>query len=241
MSVSLRSVKSARFPVDPQRRAMIAKVQLGRKALQLHEDDYRAKLEELTGKRSAAGCSFAELGKVLDWMKSKGFTPIVASSVSSSHGSAPRRRAADHPSAKKARALWISLAQLGAVRDGRESALEAFGRRQLGVDALAWADQAMMFRLIEALKAIAERHGWSQSIEGVAADRQIWTLKLRLAEALRGKLLDAGRIDANASLGDLASIWRVHMGGVTKPAWTLDGLDRLNARLAAELKVCAEA
>lgn len=150
--------------LDPARRGMIAKVKIAQKELGIDDDTYRAMLERLTGKRSAADCDFAQLGKVLDELKVKGWTPKVV--AGGRMGTAPilsKPARADHPAARKARALWISLHQLGLVRDRRESALEAFAARQLKVERLQWADQGQVYKLIEALKAMAERAGWSQA------------------------------------------------------------------------------
>ena len=80
--------------------------------------------------------------------------------------------------------MWISLHQLGAVRDPSEAALEAFARRQLGVDRLRWAVASEANALIEALKQMAERAGWSQDLSGVPAVQHVAVLKARLADAI---------------------------------------------------------
>lgn len=134
------------------RRAALAKIHIARKELGLDDAAYRAMLERVTGRTSAADCDHRQLGAVLDELKAKGW------------GAAPARKTAQSPAARKARALWISLHQLGVVRNPSEKALEAFGARQLGVAKLQWADDDQMFRLIEALKAMAGRAGWDQSI-----------------------------------------------------------------------------
>jgi phage gp16-like protein len=177
---------------------MIAKVKIGQKALGLDDETYRALLQRVAGKRSASELSVEQLDLVLRDMQAKGFKPVVVaggrkpSSTTDqpvvSNKKSPR---ADHPSAKKARAMWISLYQLGAVRDRRESALEAFAARQLKVDRLQWADQGQVFKLIEALKAMAERAGWSQDVRGVEdAEGRVVVLKMRL-EALLAKKADS--------------------------------------------------
>ena len=142
------------------RRAALVKVQIARRDLQLDDVVYREMLERITGRASSADCTDAELGRVLDELKAKGWAPKVIKGGRTS--AAPARKAAQSPMARKARAMWISLHQLGEVRDPSESALEAFGRRQLGVDRLQWADQSHGYRLIEALKAMATRAGWDQ-------------------------------------------------------------------------------
>jgi hypothetical protein len=140
----------------------------------------------LTGQISAAACSEAQLARVLDEFKAKGWAPKGAPAREVARASKPRP--ADHPVAKKARAMWISLHQLGAVRESSEAALEAFARRQLRVEKLQWADQSQGFRLIEALKAMAEREGWSQDLSFVDAEHQLHVLKGNLIRALQKKL-----------------------------------------------------
>ena len=166
------------------RRAAVVKVQIARKELGLDEETYRAILERITGQTSSAACSDAQLGRVLDEFKAKGWTPKV---VAGGRQGRPARKTppAASPVAKKARALWISLHQLGAVRDPSEAALEAFAHRQLGVDRLHWADQSQGYRLIEALKAMAEREGWPQ---GLGRLQDVLTLKRRLFAAQEARL-----------------------------------------------------
>lgn len=166
------------------------KVQIARKDLGLREDDYRSILERLTGKTSSAACSDAELGRVLDEFKAKGWTPKVVAGGKARTGTAPiPNRPADHPSARKARALWLSLWNLGEVRDPSEAALEAFARRQLGVDRLQWADQGTTYKLIEALKAIGQRAGWDQSTADYRPGTDlVMVLKVNLVRAQETRL-----------------------------------------------------
>lgn len=163
---------------------MLAKVQIARKELGLDDDTYRAVLERLTGERTAKGLDDRRLSIVLDEFKAKGWKPKT---ISGARPSAPKsgRRPADHPVARKARALWISLHQLGAVENGSEQALEAFAKRQLGVDALQWADQSQAEPLIKGLKAMAERAGWSQR-------GSLNEIKARLAHLLAFHDLEGG-------------------------------------------------
>jgi phage gp16-like protein len=171
----MSAARKHRAPVSDARRAAIAKVKIAQKELGLDDDTYRDVLEAVTGKRSAADCTDAQLARVLEHFASKGFK-----AKSSTKG------AADHPAAKKARALWISLHQLGAVRDPSERALEAFARRQLGCARLQWADQGLTYKLIEALKAMAERSGWSQADR--EDDEPVVVLKRSLIRAQARKL-----------------------------------------------------
>lgn len=179
----------ARFDAGSQRRrAMLAKVHIAKKTLGLADDDYRQILLGVTTRTSASQCDDRELDTLIKHFESKGF-----SAKARPKGARP----ADHPAAKKARALWISLGMLGAISDPSEHALEAFARRQLGCTQVAWADQGQIYKLVEALKAIAERAGWSQTTKGVTASALPVALKRRLVDLLLLRLQAAGLAPAD--------------------------------------------
>lgn len=191
----------ARFDAGAQRRrALLGKVHLAAKALNLAGDAYRDVLFGVTAKASAGDCSEAELVAVVERMKALGWQQA------SPKGRA-RHKPADHPSAMKARALWISLHHLGAIDNASEMALEAFAKRQLKVERLQWANQRETYRLIEALKAIAERHGWSQSTEGLAAPAVPIVLRRRLVDCIVEKLKAIDLIPTGWKASDAA--WRL--------------------------------
>lgn len=176
------------------RRAMMAKINIGVKGLNIDEDDYRQALFDATGQMSLKQCSDAQLTLVLEWLKSKGFRPVPKSGNQSGAG---------HPMARKARALWISLYHLGAVRNPSEEALEAFAKRQIGCDKLVWARQSDAYRLIEALKSMAARHGWRQTgLKGEKLSPMI--LQTHLCEVILARLKTAGAVPADWSLEDAA-------------------------------------
>ncbi|MAY77806.1 regulatory protein GemA [Citromicrobium bathyomarinum] len=172
------------------RRSMIAKIHVARKQLQMEEDDYRQIVFDASGKTSSADCSDAQLEAIIDALKQRGFKPL------------PRKggqRGAQHPVARKARALWISLHQLGAVRNESEAALETFAKRQLGCERLDWARQSDGYRLIEALKNMAEREGWAQ--RGPKGEKlAVRQLQKGLCEAILAKLKAKGLAGADWSL-----------------------------------------
>lgn len=181
--VSLVIDNSARPVLSAQRRTLLAQVHVARKQIGMDEDDYRALLSRITGHGSAKDCDDRQLGAVIAEFERLGFRP--------SH--APRRSPAGSPTARKARAMWISLYQLGAIADASEAALEAFARRQLHVDRLQWADERQGFRLIEALKAMANRYGWDQRISArPPANESIRILKDRLVGAQLSRLAAHG-------------------------------------------------
>ena len=187
--------RQAAFAADPRRRAMIARIKIAQKEIGLEEDDYRELLWRAAGARSAADMSEAQLGRVLDELKRLGWVPALQG------GRKDAPKAAPNPAARKARALWLSLHLLGAVRNGSEAALEAFGARQLGVDRIVWADQARVYKLIEALKAMAVRAGWPQDVP--AGPDHIRLLKVGLVRAIAAKLRAAGAVTQIPAYVDL--------------------------------------
>lgn len=225
-------VKKARFAPHPHSRALIAKVKLASKQLGLDDDTYRSVLAQVTGQMSAADCSEAELAALVEHFKARGWKARPARKVG-------RRPAADHPVAKKARAMWISLYHLGAVDNSSEQALEAFARRQLKVDALQWADQSLGYRLVEALKAMAERHGWLQGGFPPHADasRKLLTLKRRLCEAILVKLKGEGFVPMRWELEDAAFRlcgFESDSGGAF--SWDIQRFDAVAAALGCKLR-----
>lgn len=169
----------ARKQVSDGRRAMLAKVHLAAKELAMADETRREVILRVTGHRSSADCSDAELDALLREFRRLGWDgPPKRKPARAAAGLTP----ATSPIAMKARAMWKSLWNLGVVHNGAEQALEAFARRQLHVDRLQWADQSQAFRLIEALKAMAEREGWSQDLAAIPPAKHVLTLKRRLVQ-----------------------------------------------------------
>ena len=223
----------ARFDRDNQRRrSLLGKVHIAKAQLRMIDDDYRAVLLRVVGRASAKDCNEGELVKLVAAFEGLGFD----ASAGRKPGKPGKPRPASHPTARKARALWLSLHLLGAIDDPSEGALEAFARRQLRVDRLQWADQVKGYKLIEALKAMAERAGWSQSTEGAKPYAVATILKRRLVEALMGKLWQAEVIPLDWSVDRAA--WA--LGGIPdgRPLWTAtdEELDKLARLFGRELR-----
>lgn len=201
-----------RQAVDGQRRALLAQVHIAQKDLAMDEDDYRALLGRVTGCASAKECDTGQLRAVIANFERLGFR---------SSGGQRRRQVGNKQTVRKARAMWISLYQLGAIDDGSDAALEAFGQRQLRVERLQWTNEREAFRLIEALKAMAARHGWDQKLPArmASADR-VRLLKDRLIGAQLARLAAAGQPVDGALAADRA-------------AWSDKRLERAAAELAA--------
>jgi phage gp16-like protein len=180
-------MSAARAAAPNTNRAMIAKIHVAAKDMALADDTRRALMFRMTGKTSSADMDAAQLDKVLGEFKRLGWK---AKPRGATKAQPVGRRPADTPIAGKARAMWISLFKLGVVRNSSEQALEAFAKRQLKVAALQWADPAHTFRLIEALKAMAEKAGWSQDVgqlEGAEAGRLLQARLDGLLEARAGR------------------------------------------------------
>lgn len=191
---SFAPARRAQFDAGSQhRRSLLAKVHIAWKQLGMSEDDYRAVLHRHSGKLSAKEASDAQLIAVLAEFQAKGWQAIPKSGGKSAGNAFARRApAADNPVARKARAMWLSLHQLGVVRNPSETALEAFACRQLGCTAMRWSDQSMGYRLIEALKSMAERNGWSHKVEGQEGSPDVRELRRRLCKAILDKMKLAG-------------------------------------------------
>jgi phage gp16-like protein len=180
----MNALAAIKYPPNPKRNAMIGKIMVAKKQLRMVEDDYRQMLLDETTEISLTNCSEPQLAKMIAALKAKGFRPVS------------KRKQADHPMARKALAMWISLHHLNVVENPSDKALEAFAKRQLGVSKLQWADQSQGYKLIEALKDMAERNGWSHKDIARQQDR-IKMLQRRLCDAILEKLVErkAAHID----------------------------------------------
>ena len=139
-------------PSEDQRRKLMGVVHKAAKSLNMDEDDRRAMMERITGKRSMSTMNLRQIGDVLDELRALGWVDGKRSKG--------RRRLASHKEAGKIRALWLSLYHLGEIRDPSEDALATFAKRQTGLDDLEWVKQEHAFKVIEALKSWCERAGY---------------------------------------------------------------------------------
>jgi len=199
------------------------------------EDAWRGFLRQVTGKDSLRAMDAREKGKVIDALHASG-------APKAGHKVAPRRaglrRLPNEPLARKARALWLALYQLGEVSEPSEAALNAFCRRQVGVDSLAWLAPETGFRLIEALKAWCARAGFD--LRGVPEVSTINTIR----SGVRLRAIDDGWRAKRVLVGVLRR--RLRDEGVAvrmeEPGtWMLDDatpadLDREIERLGAKLR-----
>lgn len=224
-------------PAAKRCRLMFAKINIARQQLGIAEDDYRQILFDETGELSLRKLDVIALEKVLARMVRLGFRALPKSGPKAG-GKSP---AAQHPMARKARALWISLHQLGVVHNPSEQALDAFARRQLGCDRLVWARQSDAFKLIEALKAMAERNGWSQAPEREGGKLLLpITLQQRLCEAILAKLKAADAVPVDWALHEV--MWKLcGIENAREAPWTTEDYARLAKALGEQLRALAPA
>jgi len=139
------------------RQSLIRLIHVAKRDLALDDDTYRALLVAATGKDSSAGLSVPQLERVLAHMKRSGFTVRHKAPAdrprNSRHPLGSLSRVIDQDAqSKKIRALWLSLHDVGVVRDCSEAALAAYVKRITGIDALQWLDGEQASRVIETLK-----------------------------------------------------------------------------------------
>lgn len=132
------------------RRANLAKIHLAKKALCLDDATYRAVLQRVCGRDSAADVDYAGHLKLLAEFRRLGWSPAAKT---------PKRPSVKTPQQRKLRLLWLRLIEAGAVRSTEESALLHFVKKRTGVERLEWLTAAQAGALIESLKAWGKRVG----------------------------------------------------------------------------------
>jgi phage gp16-like protein len=131
----------------PDRLRYIKLIHVARRELGMDDDTYRLMLttmKGLGGVTSTADLSVPSLLKVLEQLKLRGFKVRPTK--------AQKRPLADDEQSRKIRSLWLTLHDLGAVRDPSEQALAKFVLSMTKVSALQWLTTAQASRVIEQLK-----------------------------------------------------------------------------------------
>ncbi|MCX9038958.1 regulatory protein GemA [Citrobacter portucalensis] len=124
---------------------LIQLIHIAKSQLAIDDDTYRQMLLSTSGKLSTRQCTIPQLQTVLDVLKARGFSvKPVKKAGSVKPDSAPQ--------SKKIRALWLSLADAGLVRDRSEGALARWVKRETDVEALQWLNSEQASQCIEKLK-----------------------------------------------------------------------------------------
>lgn len=134
-------------PSKPDRIRLIKLIHVARRELRMDDDTYRlmlAGMKGLDGATSTADLSVPNLLRVLEQLKQKGFKVRPNKKA--------KRPLADDEQSKKIRALWLTLHDMGAVRDPSEEALAKYVLRMTKVAALQWLTAAQASQVIENLK-----------------------------------------------------------------------------------------
>lgn len=130
------------------RQALIKKVHVAKRELNMHDDDYRATLLKVTGKPSTKIMNVADLDAVMDEFKRLGWVEAAQY----------RRKQTSPAHVRMIYGLWLEIGALGALRDPSKAGLRAFVKRQTGVAAPEFLRNfAEAKPVIEALKKMAER------------------------------------------------------------------------------------
>lgn len=132
---------------NPNRLRYIKLIHVARRELRMDDDTYRmmlAGMKGLEGATSTADLSVPNLLRVLEQLKLRGFKVRP--------NKAQKRPLADDDQSKKIRSLWLTLHDIGAVRDPSEEALAKFVLGMTHVSALQWLSSAQASRVIENLK-----------------------------------------------------------------------------------------
>lgn len=130
------------MPRDP----LLAQIHIARQQLGMEDDDYRALLQRVTGRRSAAELSEPQRRAVIQELKRRGFK---------SHGHG--RKPSSKPYIRLVFALWNELKREGIWREDDIRSLRAFTRKMAGVDDPEFMTYAEATKVIEALKKMKER------------------------------------------------------------------------------------
>ena len=123
--------------------------------LGLSDDDYRALLVNLTGKNSSKALGVQEQARVRDHMQHLGERLGVLKPTRQRPFA--QTRAAASPRERKVWALWNQLHRDGVIQNHGAPALNAWVKRQVGVDALRFCNTAQLDSCIEGLKAMHAR------------------------------------------------------------------------------------
>ncbi|HEY2070692.1 MAG TPA: phage protein GemA/Gp16 family protein [Rhizomicrobium sp.] len=202
------------------RNEKLRKLHAAARQLGLDDEGYRARLFREAGKRSARDLDDAGLDRAL-----AGFH-VKHSGMFHSH-------------LLKAKALWIACWNLGALDHGDDSALDSFVKRQTGKDRLQFLTPSEANSVSEALKAIAERHGFAVPVGdrgGLEARRRLLLAQWKRMHDLGVVVRSVGQVDGEAANLDryIGTIWPAARGGIA--GLTAQQLDALARNLGARIR-----
>ena len=139
----------------------IAAIHVLKAKLRLTDDDYRALLIQLTGQASSKAMTQAQRRTVREHLQRlaahMGIEQPATRQRPLPDAQFAQAKAAASPRERKVWALWHQLHRDGLVDNPSAAALNAWVKRQVGVDALRFCTGPQLDTLIEALKAWGDR------------------------------------------------------------------------------------
>lgn len=128
----------------PARKKRLAALHAAKRALGLDDEAYRDMLEEKTGKRSAKDLSDNQIDEVLTALRGPGGYTRRGDRVAIED--------TDAPQIVMIKTLWLQLADRGAAKSASADALNAWVKRQVGIDRVHWLTPEAANTVIESLK-----------------------------------------------------------------------------------------
>lgn len=227
-------------PIQPRQRGAIHAI---RKAINLDEGSYRALLQGF-GVGSSSDLDEAGADAVIARLRA------IEGSATASGGAQLWK--AEGPYAGKLQSLWLSLHNLGAVQDGRITALHAFMKRQCGVEHTRFLRSDADARpVIEALKKMLAREGVRATASTGSRRQDLLLMKREILRAqwIRGCALGAiqalGRPEDCDGLAEYASA--ILRGGgrrlssIEDPSLEPAELDKVAAALGRKIRAALKA
>ncbi|WP_437871319.1 regulatory protein GemA [Methylorubrum extorquens] len=204
----------------------------------LEEGSYRGMLQGF-GVSTSKDLSRADADRLLRRMRDIPGAEKPASRV--------KKAKADGPYAAKMQAMWIALWNLGAVEDGRDSALHAFCKRQTGLDHSRFLRSAAdASSVIQALKDWLIRSGvtWpaitgDPGLDRLAVKREIIRAQWRRGMAL-GVLRQLDGVEEDLAMTSYVSTvargGARMLGNLSCPSVTPEELDKASTALGRKIR-----
>lgn len=148
--------------VQDNRRADLAQIHIGIKALGWDDAFYRQILWSVCRAKSAAELDMAGRLRLIAHLRACGWQPAAKGAGGARPGSKPGSRSVAKPLSpvqRKMWSLWQQLADAGLVANRRMPALAAFATRQTGVARLEWLTTRQEDLVVESLKRWLKERG----------------------------------------------------------------------------------
>ena len=154
-------MSNKRAKVSTAKMALMAKVHIGKKELNLDDDTYRDVLWRVTGKRSCKKMLIGELEAVIKDMESRGFTPKAAPK----HGKKPSVVGKREPLMGKIHAMLTDMGLHWNYAHG-------MGDKMFGIKRLQWLNDSQLYKLTQALSVHQQREAKKAAKQAASNERK---------------------------------------------------------------------